>query len=339
MASSKPAQIRTAIAWRTRISTFETPSLFEEPAQFDRRGLSARLAALAAQDIFIGTSSWKYEGWIGQIYSRNRYTTRGRFSQKRFNDECLGEYAETFPIVCGDFSFYQFPTPDYWRKLFGSAPAALQFAFKAPEDVTVKQFPRHPRYGTRAGDDNSSFLDAALFQSAFLDLLAPYKQRVATLILEFGSFARQCYPDVAAFLQELDPFLAALPRTFRYAVEIRNPEFLSPEYFDCLRRHSVAHVFNAWTRMPEIGVQMHLREAYTADFTVARALLRRGRAYEEAVTKFTPYARVQDPNPGTRDALRLLIAHARRRNEPSYIFVNNRLEGNAPETIEAIADA
>jgi len=313
-----------------------TPSLFDEPQDFDRERLRARLAALAQQNIFIGTSSWKYEGWFGQIYSRNRYLTRGRFSQKIFNDECLREYAETFPIVCGDFSFYQFPSPDYWRKLFASAPSTLQFAFKVPEDVTVKQFPRHPRYGPRAGDDNPSFLDAALFRSAFLDLLAPYRPRVAALIFEFGSFAKQCYPDVGAFLGELDPFLAALPPDFRYAVEIRNPDFLSQQYFACLRSHRVAHVFNAWTRMPEIGVQMRLPDSQTADFNVTRALLRRGRAYEDAVAKFSPYARVQDPNPESRDALRLLIARAQRRHEPSYIFVNNRLEGNAPETIEAI---
>jgi len=316
----------------------ETASLFDEPQSFDRERLRARLAAFAQQKIFIGTSSWKYEGWLGQIYSRSRYLTRGRFSQKRFNDECLSEYAETFPIVCGDFSFYQFPSPDYWRKLFGSTPSTLQFAFKVPEDVTAKQFPRHPRYGPRAGDNNSSFLDAALFQTAFLDLLAPYRPRVAALIFEFGSFAKQCYSDVGAFLKELDPFLRALPRDFRFAVEIRNPDFLSPEYFACLRAYQVAHVFNAWTRMPEIGVQMRLPDAQTAGFNVARALLRRGRAYEEAVANFTPYAHVQDPNPETRDALRLLIARARQRHQPSYIFVNNRLEGNAPETIEAVAD-
>jgi uncharacterized protein YecE (DUF72 family) len=317
----------------------QTASLFDEPSHFDRERLRNRLAALASQNIFIGTSSWKYEGWLGQIYTRDRYLTRGRFSQKRFQDECLSEYAETFRIVCGDFSFYQFPSQEYWRRLFGSAPPDLQFAFKVPEDVTVKQFPRHPRYGARAGDDNSSFLNAALFQSAFLDLLAPYQPRVAALILEFGSFPRQCFADTGAFLEQLDPFLAALPRDFRYAVEIRNPEFLSPEYFACLRSHGVAHVFSSWTRMPEIGVQMHLPPARTADFTLARALLRRGRAYEDAVAKFTPYSHVQDPNPETRDALRLLIAHARERHQPSYIFVNNRLEGNAPETIEAITDA
>jgi uncharacterized protein YecE (DUF72 family) len=316
----------------------ETASLFEEPQEFDRQRLRARLAALAQENIFIGTSSWKYEGWLGQIYSRQRYLTRGRFSQKRFNEECLDEYAETFPIVCGDFSFYQFPSESFWSKLFGSAPATMQFAFKVPEEVTVKQFPRHPRYGPRAGDDNATFLDAALFQSSFLDLLVPYRTQVSTLIFEFGNFPKYCCPDVGAFLQELDPFLAALPRGFRYAVEVRNPEFLSPEYFACLREHCIAHVFNAWTRMPEIGSQIDTRGAYTADFTVARALLRRGRPYEEAVAKFTPYARLQDPNPATRDALRLLIAHARKRHEPSYIFVNNRLEGNAPETIEAITD-
>jgi len=310
--------------------------LFEEPSKFDREGLRAKLAALAAQNVFIGTSSWKYEGWIGQIYSRERYLTRGRFSQKRFQDECLNEYAATFPIVCGDFSFYQFPSEGYWRKLFGSAPATLRYAFKVPEDVTVKAFPRHPRYGPRAGEVNPTFLNALLFQSAFLDLLAPYRQQIAVLIFEFGTFPKQTYADVNEFLQELDPFLAALPPGFRYAVEIRNPEFLGPEYFACLRGHGVAHVFNAWTRMPEISRQMQLPDVYTADFTTARALLRRERTYEAAVAKFTPYSEIKDPNPATRDAFKLLIGRARDRHEPSYIFVNNRLEGNAPATIEAI---
>jgi hypothetical protein len=53
---------------------------------------------------------------------------------------------------------------------------------------------------------------------------------------------------------------------------------------------------------------------------------------------FTPYQQIQDPNPETRQALRGLISRARERHQPSYIFVNNRLEGNAPQTIEAILD-
>jgi uncharacterized protein YecE (DUF72 family) len=318
--------------------TGETLPLFEEPSDFDRAGLNAKLASLASENILIGTSSWKYEGWIGQIYSRNRYLARGKFSQKRFQAECLREYAETFPIVCGDFSFYQFPPESYWHRLFGSAPASLKYAFKVPEEITINMYPRHPRYADHAGAANPAFLDALLLRNVFLDLLEPYRDRIAVLIFEFGAFPKQCYSDVREFIAALDPFLASLPAGFRYAVEIRNQEFLTPEYFACLRHHGVAHVFNAWTRMPDLREQMQLPEAYTADFTVARALLRRERPYEQAVAKFSPYREIQDPNPEARQALRNLISHARERHQASYIFVNNRLEGNAPQTIEAILD-
>jgi uncharacterized protein YecE (DUF72 family) len=316
----------------------ETLPLFEEPSEFDRARLSAKLAALSRENIFIGTSSWKYEGWIGQIYSRNRYQVRGKFSQKRFQAECLSEYAASFPIVCGDFSFYQFPPESYWQRLFSSAPASLRYAFKVPEEITINMYPRHPRYGDHAGAANPSFLDALLLRNVFLDLLEPYRDRIAVLIFEFGAFPRQCYSDDRKFVAALDPFLASLPAGFRYAVEIRNQEFLTSEYFACLHRHGIAHVFNAWTRMPDISEQMQLPEVYTADFTVARALLRRGRPYEQAVAKFSPYREIQDQNPEARQALRSLISLARERRQPSYIFVNNRLEGNAPQTIEAIVD-
>jgi len=313
-----------------------TLSLFEQPFSFDREGLKRKLEDLARQGVLIGTSSWKYEGWFGQIYTRDRYYSNGRFTQKRFEQECLGEYAETFPIVCGDFSFYQFPNEEFWTKLFGSASRKLKYAFKVPEDVTQKAFPKHPRYGARAGRDNPSFLDAVVFQTMFLDLLRPYRDRIAVLILEFGVFPKYCYREVSEFITDLDPFLAALPRDFNYAVEVRNEDFLTPEYFACLHRHGVAHVLNAWARMPELPEQLAMPEVFTADFTVVRALLRRGRPYERAVAEFSPYKEVQEVNPGARDALRTVIHRALERNEPAYIFVNNRLEGNAPQTIDAI---
>jgi uncharacterized protein YecE (DUF72 family) len=315
-----------------------TLPLFEDPLPDFAAALGPKLAALAAQGIFIGTSSWKYEGWLGQIYSRERYGYRGKFSQKKFEAECLEEYAKTFPIVCGDFSFYQFPSEAYWMKLFATAPPELQFALKVPEDITVKRFPRHERYGPKAGFENPTFLNPALFQDAFLAPLERYQNRIAALIFEFGSFAKGAFEGEPRFLDRLEAFLAALPPKFRYAVEIRNPEFLDSAYFACLRAHHVAHVFNAWTRMPELGVQMGLADAFTTDFTLVRALLRKGRAYEDAVAQFSPYDRIQDPNPAGRVALRSLIAHARRTRQPSFLFVNNRFEGNAPRTIEAIIE-
>jgi len=49
-----------------------------------------------AKGVFIGTSSWKYPGWRGQLYDEERYVTRGKFSESRFNRDCLAEYAEVF---------------------------------------------------------------------------------------------------------------------------------------------------------------------------------------------------------------------------------------------------
>jgi Protein of unknown function DUF72 len=105
-----------------------------------------------------------------------------------------------------------------------------------------------------------------------------------------------------------------------------------------LRAHGVAHVFNSWTRMPSISEQMAIPGAFTADFTVTRALLRPGRPYEEAVAIFSPYEEVRDENPEARAALRAMIRKMREEKRLGYIFVNNRLEGNAPMTIESVVD-
>jgi uncharacterized protein YecE (DUF72 family) len=311
--------------------------------QEDRPPQAARLGpwlkALASQGIYFGTSSWKYEGWVGSVYSPDRYRVRGRFSPRKFEAECLAEYAETFPAVCGDFSFYRFPSPDYWRRLFGGVPASLQFAFKVPEEITVAAWPRHARYGSRAGEVNASFLDAGLFERQFAGALEPYQDRVATLIFEFGTIPRSVFATAGEFSGRLESFLEALPGGYRYAVEVRNPEYLVPGYFATLRRRGVAHVFNAWTRMPVLADQAALANAFTADFTVARALLRAGRTYEQAVSRFSPYRSLGEPDPNTRDALVRIADRARRCGPRAFLFVNNRLEGHAPSTIEAVAEA
>lgn len=304
------------------------------PPQASR--LAPLLRSLAEQGVYFGTSSWKYEGWVGEIYTREKYLVRGKFSRKKFETECLREYAEIFPVVCGDFSFYQFPTLDYWQRLFEGAPRTLQFAFKVPEEITVPVWPSHARYGARAGTTNERFLDARLFNQAFAQALNPYVSRVATLIFEFGTFNKKTFKHSSEFVERVEGFLASLPAGFRYAIEIRNPEYLGPEYFHALAAHNVAHVFNAWTRMPALGQQIAMPHAYTANFSVVRALLTKGRAYEQAVKTFQPYRSVQQPDLPAREAMREIVTQARERREPAFLFVNNRLEGNAPQTIEAV---
>ena len=298
--------------------------------------LRERLAELAARRVYIGTSSWKYPGWLGDIYTKDRYLTRSKVSEQKFDAECLAEYTETFPTVGGDFTFYTFHKAEFWAGLFAQVPPSFQFGLKVPEAITVKRWPTHARYGVRKGQDNDSFLDAELFRALFTDVLSPYRAQVGPLMFEFGSLAKKDFATPADFAAALDPFLAALQPGFKYGIEIRNSEYLVPDYLDVLRRHNVAHVFNSWTRMPPLDAQAMREDLWTADFAVCRALLRPGRDYETAVDTFEPYTHIQQEYPEARAGLRAMIDRGPEIRNGVYVYVNNRLEGNAPGTIRSV---
>lgn len=295
-----------------------------------------QLADLATHGLYLGTSSWKYEGWRGMIYEEQRYLTRGKWSQAKFERECLAEYSATFPTVCVDAGYYQFPTEPYLAGLSAQVPDGFQFGFKVTDEITIKTFPNLPRFGPRAGRPNPFFLDADLFRRSFLSPCEGHRAKIGPLIFEFSTFHKGDFEHGRDFMAALDQFLGNLPRGWNYAVELRNKGWLQPEYFAMLRSHNVAHVFNSWTRMPAVPEQIALEGSETADFTVARLLLRPGRTYELAVKTFQPYKEIQDPNVELRDAIAILIGKGFKLTRKGWIYVNNRLEGSAPYTIEAI---
>lgn len=332
-----------------RIAMAEEQMVFawDEPGRDAVGGILPRAAALrerlnwlAGRGVYLGTSSWKYLGWLGQVYDPRRYQARGQFSKRKFNQGCLAEYATVFPTVCGDFAFYQFPSPEAWGEIFDQLPADYKFSLKVPEVVTVERFPDLPRYGQRAGKQNPHFMDASLVRDELLGRLEPHRGRLGVLIFEFGTIHRRPMSLTASFAASLDRMLSRLPvEDYRFAVEVRNQAFLGADspYLACLRAHGVAHCLNSWTRMPSVAEQMRVPGVFTAKHGVARFLLRPGRSYQQAVERFAPYERVQDPYPEGREALRELI----RRFLPEgsgtfYAFVNNRFEGNAVGTIETV---
>ena len=60
------------------------------------------MSELARAGVRIGTSSWKYPGWCGQVYDEQRYLRREKFSVAKFERECLAEYTETFKPALGE---------------------------------------------------------------------------------------------------------------------------------------------------------------------------------------------------------------------------------------------
>jgi len=301
------------------------------------RPLATRLRSLADRGVFLGTSSWKYPGWLGQVYTPARYQRAGRFAERKFQRDCLAEYATVFPTVGGDFSFYQFPSPRMCEQIFTQVPPGFRFSLKVPEAVTVERFPNLPRYGEQAGTENPHFMDAGVVRAKLLDVLEPYSDRLGVLIFEFGTIHRAPMSRPEKFAGALDRMLSGLPPDrYRVAVEVRNPEFVqdSVDYFGCLRAHQVAHCLSSWTRMPPLAEQMNLPGVFTTGHVAARLLLRPGRGYRQAVEKFSPYERVKEPYPEGRAALKELIERCLSEQRTLFAFVNNRFEGNAVETIE-----
>ncbi len=307
--------------------------LFPDESEAVRGELRGISASLASRNIFVGTSSWKYDGWLGSIYSRELYEHRGRVAAKRFEAECLSEYAQTFRTVCVDAGFYRFPSEAYVARLCEQVPEGFLLSFKVTEDITIKSFPGLARYGQRAGRVNENFLNADLFATAFLAPLEPHRDKIGVLIFEFSKFHESDFAAGRDFVSGLDEFLGKLPIGWAYGVEVRNASLLHAEYFATLRRHGVAHVFNSWTAMPPVSEQTALEGAFTADFFAARFLLKPGRRYTEAVDAFSPYRAVAEIQPAERAAMQALAARTPKAR--SFLFVNNRLEGNAPGTIAA----
>ena len=297
-------------------------------------------AKLAKEGVFIGTSSWKYEGWFGQLYTPTRYEYRGKVAKTRFERDCLREYAEVFKTVSVDAAYYTFPSQKYLTGLAEQVSDDFRFGFKVTDTVTIKKFPNLARFGAKAAQPNPDFLNAELFSTAFLKPCEGIRAKVGVLMFEFSRFWQSDYEHGRDFVADLDGFLGKLPKGWPYAIEMRNHHWLAPEYFGCLARHGVTHIFNSWDAMPSVSEQMTIPGSLTSPaLTAARFLLKPGRKYEEAVKTFEPYDRVKEPNDDARAAGAKLIAAGRAAaKRQTFIYVNNRLEGNALETIAAMVE-
>jgi uncharacterized protein YecE (DUF72 family) len=286
--------------------------------------------------IRFGTSTWAYPGWQGQVYHRH-------YHPARFPQECLEEYCQyqyngelLFRTVGHDGTFYRPPTADQLRHYLKQIPPRFEMCFKVWEDISIPRFAPLARYGSKAGQVNPRFLDAALFIET---VLAPYYEakfssQTGPFILEFQRH------DLSAseFCSRLDTFLRQLPTDFRYAVEIRNDRLLGQQYWRVLERHAVAHVYNHWSWMPSLMEQHHRLERFPAPFVVLRLLTPRGITYEQAKRRAEPYTKIVQALPTMRRDAVTLIRQAVEKQRQVYVLVNNRCEGNAPMTIEALAD-
>jgi len=156
--------------------------------------------------VLVGTSGYNYPEWRGTFYPE-------KFSTAKM----LAYYAERFPTVEVNYTFYRLPTETLLAGWAAGTPEAFSFTLKAPRRITH---------------------DAKL-------------QRCEDLVQTFCRTARTLGPKLATLLFQLPPtfkkdaavlkaFLELLPDGTRAALEFRHPSWFDLEIFDALRSRNIA---------------------------------------------------------------------------------------------------
>jgi len=284
--------------------------------------------------IRFGTSTWAYPGWVGIVYSKIH----------KNSTDYLREYVQDprFQTVGADFTFYSPPAAAMLRSWLEFLPPGFPMVFKVWDELTVDRFEKVDQAQSPKriqGAVNSNYLSVSLFEDAFLApfIESGFKDHTGAFLFEFRSSTAR---NPEKFLALLEAFLLGLPKGFPYAVEIREPKLLGERYTSVLRATRTVHVINHWDRMPSIAGQMK-QDVFTGDRVISRILTPLRMPYAVAKKKFAPYNRLDPENilhEMRRDVFQLCQESVNRRL-PGYILVNNRSEGCAPMTIQALEEA
>jgi uncharacterized protein YecE (DUF72 family) len=254
-------------------------------------------------DLRIGTSAFTAAGWETAFYPAGMKPA-----------DYLTYYATKFNTVEVDSTFYRTPsvaTVNGWER---KTPPGFSLAAKVPQVIT------HEKCLKDCDDDLQYFLET-------IDLMG---DKLGPLLFQFGYFNKTLFKSGKEFLARLAPFLRTLPKGYRFALEIRNKQWLSAEFFDLLREHKVAYALIDQAWMPRPSEIFEKFDPITADFTYIRLL--GDRKGIEKQTKIWDKVIVDR----SRELMGWVNVCQRtiRRGVPTYVYVNNHYAGFAPGTIE-----
>jgi uncharacterized protein YecE (DUF72 family) len=160
-------------------------------------------------EVVLGTSGWDYPEWAGRVYPRRAAIDR------------LKHYAQLFPIVEVNTTFYRLPPVSVVESWVRRTPAKFRFTAKFPQTIT------HERRLTGTDDE----------MRAFLRVLAPLRNAG-----KFVAALLQLPPSLAFDPAVVRAFYETLPPDLPVAVEFREASWLSHESFDLLKEFHLAYV-------------------------------------------------------------------------------------------------
>jgi uncharacterized protein YecE (DUF72 family) len=251
--------------------------------------------------ILIGCSGWSYSDWEGPFYPRETDPS-----------DYLAWYADHFPAVEVDSSFYRPPTSRMVRAWYARTPAGFKFALKVPQVIT----------------HTKQLRDCAEEVDGFVAAIEPLREKLGCALLQMGYFNRAAFASLDDFLTVLDDFLVAWPHDrVPLAVEIRNPRWVGPELAEVLRDHGAALTLTEQKWMPRPAAVAARIDPVTGPFAFFRLIGDR-----EAIEKIaTTWDRIVIDRSAEMEETAVVVRDLARR-VPVFLFVNNHYAGYSPET-------
>jgi uncharacterized protein YecE (DUF72 family) len=260
--------------------------------------------------VLLGTSSFTASGWEGSFYPKGMKSTN-----------YLSHYAKQFRTVEIDSTFYGTPSAKTVQNWYEKTPADFVFAAKVPQVVT------HDKVLV---DCDSEF-------DEFIDTMRILKEKLGPMIFQFPKFDKWVLKSLDEFLARLDSFLIRVSDpALRFAVEIRNKDWLDPRLTEALRTHNVALALTDTSFMPRPWEIRGNFDLVTADFGFVRWLGNR-KGIEEQTTTWdkTVIDRTSDLKNWV-DLLKVMVNDKRIRK--LFAFANNHYAGHGPGTVKLFMD-
>jgi uncharacterized protein YecE (DUF72 family) len=291
---------------------------------------------LYASYLRIGTCSWKFDSWKGLYYDPGKIYRP---------DDYLPDYARHLNSVEIDQWFWslfpggvKLPDEGVVKTYAASVPDDFIFTVKAPNSLTLTHFYSKPSggHGDFAGKPNPHFLDNQLLDQ-FLERLAPLGKKLGPIMFQFEYLNKTKMPSKEVFFERLGEFVVRAPKGFQYALETRNPNYLSSVFFQFLKDCHLGFVYLEGYYMPHIGEVFTKYRPLSTNFSVIR--LHGGDRLEIETETGSVWNKLSSPKPEGIEAAVRVVKHNIERKIRTFINVNNHFEGSAPLTIERFVKA
>jgi len=306
--------------------------------------------------ILFGMASDRYAGWVGQIYSPERYekeiTRRThKVGDKSFAEEVLPvesvtEYFEHFSLLEIDYTFYRLllekdgkPTQNLhvlknYRQYMKEGDLVL---LKVPQVIIARRFRRGAGFV-----ENEAYLNPEIFIKQFYQ---PALEILGSCLNGF-IFEQEYHPKNDRFppgklAEDLDKFLSEIPKDTRYHIELRTDAYWSAPVFEVLKKHGIGLVFSRWTWLPPLRKQFAKANKMffnSGKQTVIRLMTPLRMSYEESYARTFPFDKMVDGmlDPEMIEDILPIVSEAVEDKFRVNLILNNRVGGNAPMVAQMI---